>query len=65
MIPKIKIWKATDSEINLFCNPGQIYLDEKNIYVACSKSGSIKIVEVDKKEILKKSNYERIKRKVE
>ena len=62
---KIKIWKATDSKINLFFNPGQIYFDETNIYVGCGNFSSIKILEADKKEILRKSNYASFKRKDE
>ena len=65
MISKIKIWKATDFKINLFFNPGQIYFDETNIYVGCGNFSSIKIVEADKKEILRKSNYASFKRKDE
>ena len=62
---KIKIWKAIDSKIDLFFNPGQIYCDETNIYVGCGNFSSIKIVEADKKEILRKSNYASFKRKDE
>lgn len=56
---KITIWRAKLSGFALYAVPGQIFLIDENIHIACG-DGALQIVDADNLDLLFKSNQKRL-----
>ena len=56
---KITIWKADVSNTIFHASPGQILINDKNVYVACGIQETINLIESDEMDMILKCNHRR------